>query len=188
MLSGAELRPGLAIRLEHMLFRIIDATYHGGQGKMGGVMHARLRNLGTGTMTERSFRADETVEEVAPERKQLQFLYQDGPLTIFMDPTTFEQIEVETARLGRAAYFLSEGMVLPVEFIDDVPVGIVFPDIVDARVADTAPPMHSQATSVWKDATLENGLKLQVPPFIAPGETIRVQVDRGTYLERAKRK
>jgi elongation factor P len=64
----------------------------------------------------------------------------------------------------------------------------VFPDIVDVKVADTAPPMHSQATSVWKDATLENGLKLQVPPFIAPGEMIRVQVERGEYQERAKKR
>ncbi len=188
MLSGAELRPGLAIRLEHTLFRIIDATYHGGQGKMGGVMHARLRNLGTGTMTERSFRADEHVEELAPERKELQFLYQDGPTTFFMDPATFEQVEVETARLGRAAFFLTEGMMLPVEFVDAVPLGIVFPDIVDVKVRDTAPPMHSQATSVWKDATLENGMKLQVPPFIAPGEMIRVHVEHGTYLERSKKR
>ena len=188
MLSGAELRPGLAVRLEHTLYRVIDATYHGGQGKMGGVMHARLRNLETGTMTERNFRADETVQEVAPERQELQFLYQDGSLTVFMDPKTFEQVEIESTRLGRAAPFLAEGMTIPVEFIDGRPVSIVFPDIVDVKVVETAPPAHAQGTSVWKQATLENGLKLLVPPFIAPGETIRVHVERGEYVERAKRR
>lgn len=188
MLSGADLRPGLAVRLDRTLYRIIDTSYHGGQGKMGGVMHAKLRNVTTGTTTERNFRTDEALEDIAVERQELQFLYRDGPHVVFMNPITFEQVEIDDSKLGRAVHFLQDGMLIPVESVAGEPVGIVFPDIVDVKVAETAAPAHSQGTSVWKEATLENGLRVQVPPFIAPGEMIRVQVERGEYVERSKRR
>lgn len=187
MLTASELRGGMAVRVEGTLYKVIDASYHGGQGKMGGVTHAKLRNVATGTVREWRFRADELVEELAPERQNLQFLYRDERLSYFMHPETFEQVEVENVRLGRAAEFLQEQMVVPVEFLDGRPIGIVFPDIVEVKVIETAPAAHAQgATNVWKEARLENGLTLMVPPFIAPGETIRVDVERLAYVERAK--
>lgn len=186
-MTASELRAGMAVRIEGTLYRIIAAEYHSGQGKMGGVTHARLRNLETGTLREWRFRSDEAIEEIVPERQTLQFLYRDGGLGYFMHPETFDQMPIESGLLGRAALFLVEGMTIPVEFVAGRPIGLVFPDIVEVRVADTAPPAHGQAGSnVWKEARLENGLTLQVPPFIAPGETIRVDVERGTYVERAK--
>jgi elongation factor P len=104
-----------------------------------------------------------------------------------MHPDTYEQVAVEAAVLGRAAVFLTEEMTVPIEFVEGRPIGLVFPDIVDVRVAETAPAAHTQGGSnVWKDARLENGLVLQVPPFIGPGELIRVEVERGTYVERAR--
>lgn len=187
MLTASELRPGMALRLEGTLYKVLDATYHSGQGKMGGVTHAKLRNLDTGTVREWRFRADELLEDVVPERQNLQFLYRDERLSYFMHPETFEQVEVENARIGRAVEFLQEQMMVPVEFVDGRPVSIVFPDIVEVKVTDTAPPVHAQgATNVWKEARLENGLTLMVPPFIAPGETIRVDVERLAYVERAR--
>ncbi|MBI3048629.1 MAG: elongation factor P [Acidobacteria bacterium] len=188
MLSAAELRPGLAVRLEGALYKVLEATYHAGQGKMGGVTHAKLRNLDTGTMREWRFRADEPVEEITPERQTLQFLYRDDDLAYFMHPETFEQTSIEIARLGRAVHFLTETITVPVEFVGGQPIGIVFPEIADARVADTAPPEHGSGTNVWKSARLENGLAVMVPPFIAPGEIIRVDVERGTYVERARKR
>lgn len=187
MLTASGLRAGMAVRVAGALYKVIGAEYHAGQGKMGGVTHAKLRNVDTGTMREWRFRADEVIAEIAPERQNLQFLYKDGGLSYFMHPETFEQVPIEHERLGRAAHFLVEEMIVPVEFVDNRPIGIVFPDIVDVKVADTAPAVHAQgATNVWKAARLENGLTLMVPPFIAPGETIRVDVERGAYVERAK--
>jgi elongation factor P len=187
VVTASELRAGMAVRVEGVLYRVIAAEYHGGQGKMGGVAHAKLRNLETGTLREWRFRGEATIEQVVPERQHLQFLYRDGALGYFMHPETFEQVAIESGVLGRAALFLTEEMSVPVEFVEGRPVGLVFPDIVDVKVADTAPPVHAQAGSnVWKEARLENGLTLQVPPFIASGETIRVEVERGTYVERAK--
>lgn len=187
MLTASELRAGMALRIEGRLYKVVGADYHAGQGKMGGVAHAKLRNVDTGTMRERRFRADEMVEEIVPVRQNMQFLYKDADLSHFMHPDTFEQIPIENARLGRAALFLTEGMLVPVEFVDAQPIGIVFPDIVEMKVAHTAPAVHAQgATNVWKPATLENGVGVMVPPFIAPGELIRVDVEQGTYVERAK--
>lgn len=187
MLLAAELRPGMAIRLDRVLYKVIAADYHAGGGKMGGVAHAKLRNIETGTMRERRFRGDEPVEDVAPERQTLQFLYREGGRCHFMDPETFEQLAIDATRIGRAAAYLAEGTTLPIEFVEGQATGVVFPDVVEVRVADTAPPVHGGAgDSVWKDARLENGVRLMVPPFIAPGELIRVEVESGAYVERAK--
>jgi elongation factor P len=189
MLTAAELRPGLALRIDGVLYKIIEATYHGGQGKMGGVAHLKLRNLETGTMREWRFRSEQVVEEVTPDRLNMQFLYSDDRVAYFMHPETFEQVEIEHARLGRAARFLREEMVVPVEFVDGQPLGIVFPEIVDVKVADTAPAVHAQGlTNVWKEAALDNGLTIRVPQFIAPGDWIRLKVDDAGYVERSKRK
>jgi elongation factor P len=187
MLTASELRAGIAVRIQGVLYKVLAAEYHSGQGKMGGVTHARLRNIETGTLREWRFRGEETVEDILPERQTLQFLYREGNLCHFMHPETFEQTPIDASVLGRAAIFLEEQAMVPVEFVEGRPVGIPFPDIVEVKVADTAPPVHAQGGSnVWKQARLENGLVLQVPPFIAPGETIRVEVERGTYVERAR--
>lgn len=103
MLSGSELRAGIAVRVEGTLYKVLESTYHSGQGKMGGVTHAKLRNLETDTVREWRFRADEPVEDITPERQNLQFLYKDDRLSYFMHPQTFEQVAIENSRLGRAA-------------------------------------------------------------------------------------
>jgi elongation factor P len=187
MRTGSELRPRMTLRVDGVLVRVISADYHGGQGKMGGVMHAKLRDLRTGKERERRFRAEEAVEEVPPDRQSLQFLYADGGVSTFMNPQTFEQVPIETERLGKAAAWLTEETVVPVELVDGEPVGIVFPEVAEGRVSETAAPYHTPGTdNVWKEAKLDNGVKVMVPPFIDVGEAIRVDVETGRYVERAK--
>jgi elongation factor P len=177
----------MTLRVDGALCRIVSCEYHGGQGKMGGVMHAKLHDLQTGKERERRFRAEETVEEVQPDRQSLQFLYSEGAVCTFMNPQTYEQVAIDEARLGKAAAWLTEETVVPVEFVDGEPLGIVFPEIAEARVAETAAPYHTPGTdNVWKEAKLENGVKVMVPPFIDVGETIRVDVETSRYVERAK--
>jgi elongation factor P len=189
MVSASELRPGMVIRWEGDLYKVIGASYHAGSGQMGGVTHAKLRNTQTGTVREVRFRADEAVEDVQVERRTMQVLYRDGEATHFMDTETYDQVSIENARLGPAAAYLTEGATVPVEFSDGAPVGVVFPDVVEVQVVDTAPPARGIGTeNVWKEAKLLNGITILVPPFIAPGEWIRVDVEAGTYVERAKRK
>ena len=186
MRPASELRARMVIRLEGTLHRVIGADYRGGQGKMGGVMHARLLDLQTGATRERGFRADQPVEDVQIDRMSAQFLYTDGGLSHFMNPETFEQVAIENERLGKAADWLREEMVVPLELFEGEPLDIVFPEIAEARVEETAPPVHQPGADVWKDATLDNGVKVMVPPFIDVGEMIRVQVETGRYVERAR--
>jgi elongation factor P len=189
MRTGSELRPRMTLRVDGALCRVLSADYHGGQGKMGGVMHAKIRDLQTGKERERRFRAEEAVEEVQPDKQSLQFLYSDGAVSTFMNPQTYEQVAIDSARLGKAAAWLTEETVVPVEFVDGEPLGIVFPEIAEGRVVETAAPYHSPGTdNVWKEARLENGVAVMVPPFIDVGEWIRVDVESSRYLERAKAK
>lgn len=187
MLAASDLRGGMILRVEGKLFAVIAAEYHAGGGKMGGVAHAKLRNLRTGGLREMRWRPGEAVEEVEVERQTMQFLYADDDMSYFMHPETFEQTAIENERLGTRAAYLKEEMTVPVEFFEGQALRVVLPDIADVRVQETSPPVHSQGSdNVWKDATLENGLEIQVPPFIASGELIRVQIETGTYVERAK--
>jgi len=187
VLAASQLRGGMALRLSGEVYRVLDAQFHGGGGKMGGVTHAQLKNLRTGTQREWRFRADETIETIELERRAMQFLYTEGDTSTFMDPQSFEQVGVENALLGKGVVFLTPDTTLAVEFCEGRPVGVNLPEHVDARVAETTAPAHTQGSeNVWKEARLENGLTLLVPPFIGPGELIRVSVENATYIERAK--
>jgi len=187
MPTALELRPGTVVRLEGELYRVIAADSHAGGGKMGGVTHAKLRSVRTGTPREWRFRLDQAVEVVEMERRTMQFLYSDGSLSYFMHPETFEQVALDSESLGAASRWLSEGLRLPVEFFEGRAVCVVFPDVVEATVAETAEPSHAQGVDhVWKQARLDNGVDVLVPPFIAPGEHIRVDVHAGRYVERAR--
>jgi len=153
---------------------------------MGGVVKTKLINVKSGRMWEPHFRPQEKLEDLELERRTMEFLYASGDTCTFMRPDTFEQIEVPAAVLGLAEKFLQPGMELPVEFFQGEAISIVFPDVTEACVATTAPPSHSQQDSAWKEATLENGLAIRVPLFIAPGEIVRVEVRTGRYIERAR--
>ncbi len=189
MLASTELRAGMTIRYQGELHRVITAVYHSGGGKMGGVTHARLKNLRTGTQHECRFRPDEMLEPVATERQTMQFLYNDAEACHFMNPETYEQVDIENKALGKAVAYLSEGMLLPVELLEGVPLGVMFPELVEARISETAPPTRSQGTdNVWKEARLENGARIMVPPFIAQGEVVKVDVEAARYVERVHHK
>ena len=186
MIEASGLRPGKVVRLEGATYRVIGAEYHAGGGKMGGVTHARLRNLEAGSVTERRFRGDERLEDLTSERRTMEFSYQDGEAYVFMDPQTFDQVPIPQRAIGPAARFLQPGIQVPVDFLGERPIGVVMPETVEIRVTETAPPMHAAETSALKEATLENGLVVLVPLFIKPAERIRVDVESGKYLERVK--
>jgi len=186
MVIASELREGMILRVEGQIYKVLEVESKAGAAKMGGVVKTKLINVKSGRMWEPHFRPQEKLEDLALERRAMEFLYASGETCTFMRPDTFEQIEVPGAVLGLAEKFLQPGMELPVEFFEGEAISIVFPDVTDARIATTAPPSHSQQDSAWKEATLENGLAIHVPLFIAPGETVRVDVRTGRYIERAK--
>jgi elongation factor P len=186
MVTASQLRAGMAVRFEGQPYKVLVADYHPGQGKMGGVMHARLKNLSTGTMWEHSFRADLKLEELEVSRQPMDYLYEESELCYFMDPESFDQVAVPKSVIGEQAVLLQPEMRVAVEFIEGRPVTVGFPDVLEVRIAETAPPVHQQVDSVWKPALLENNLEIMVPQFIKTGDLIRLDVATLKYMDRAK--
>jgi elongation factor P len=153
---------------------------------MGGVTHARLKNLATGTLWEHSFRSELKLEELPVEKQPMDFLYADSDLCYFMDPTTYEQVAVPIPVIGPQAGLLMPEMRVAVEFVEGRPVSVGFPDVLEVRVGETAPPVHQQQESVWKPARLDNGIEVMVPQFIKVGDLIRLDVANLKYMDRAK--
>ncbi len=186
MVNASQLRPGMAIRFENQNFKVVSCEYHPGQGKMGGVAHVRLRNLATAAFWEHSFRAEMKLEVLPVEKQPLEFLYSDADQCYFMNPENFEQIGIDARVIGPASRFLLPEMQLPVEFVEGQPVSVVFPDIIEMRIAETAPPAHGQQDNTWKTARLENGIEIMVPQFIKNGDMVRVEVKTSRYVDRSK--
>ncbi len=186
MIPAAELKAGMAVRIDKQIYKVLEAEFKAGAGQVSGVVKTKLRNVSSGRIGEPHFRPDERLEELEIVRQTMEHLYSDDENCYFMNPESFEQVEIPRAILGPAAKYLKEGMKLPVEFFEGRPISLVFPPTVEVRVADTAPPVHSQQDSTWKEATLENGVQIQVPLFLAKDEIVRVEVETGRYLERVR--
>jgi elongation factor P len=186
MVLASQLRPGNAIRFEGQEYKVVAALYHPGQGRMGGATHARLQNLDTGTFWEHSFRAEMKLDEVPLDKHVLEFLYADENHCCFMDPLTFDQTEIPRPLIGAQAQFLDAGMRLAIEFVEGRPVSVLFPDVLEVKIADTAPPMHQQQDTNFKPAKLENGVEVMVPQFVKTGDMIRLDLQNLRYMDRAK--
>jgi len=186
MVIASELRVGMVIRIAGEIYKVLEVESKAGAAKMGGVVKTKLSNVRSARLWEPHFRPQERLEDIQLERHLMEFLFADGDGCIFMNPDTYEQIEIPHSVLGLGRAFLRSGQELPVEFFKGEPISVVFPDIAEARVSDTAPASHSQQDSGWKEAILENGMPVRVPLFIAPGELVRVEVKTGRYVERAR--
>ena len=186
MVSAAQLRPGMAIRYEGQIYKVLTCDYHSGQGKMGGVSHVSLRNLSTGALWEHSFRAELKLEEVPLEKRPLTFLYSDQERSYFMNPNSFEQVEIANEIIGQQIRFLEPDMQVSVEFVEERPVSVLFPEIIEVRITETSPPVHGQQDNTWKTARLGNGITLLVPQFVKNGDLIRLDVAGLKYIDRAK--
>ena len=177
----------MVIKIDNAPYYVTEADYHIGQGKMPGSVHAKLRDMLKGTTKELRFRPEERLEETLLEKQEMEFLYSDADSAMFMNPTTFEQLSIPLSIIGPGHAFLKDEMVVPVEFYEGRPVNVQMPETVELSVRTTSPPVHQQQDSVYKSATLENGMEVMVPQFIAPGEAIRIQVATGKYVERLRK-
>jgi elongation factor P len=186
MIPAAELKPGMALRLEGQIYKVISADFKAGAGQLGGVVKTKLRNLSNGRFLEPHFRPDERLENLDLERRTLEFLFGDETTLTFMNPDTYEQVEIPRSVAGPAGKFLVPEMTFPIEFFEGQAVNMIFPPVAEARVADTAPPVHAQHDSTWKQARLENGAVIMVPLFIEKGEIIHVDIASGEYLDRVR--
>jgi elongation factor P len=186
MVTASELRTGMALRIDNQVYKVLEVEAKAGAAKMGGNVRARLSNVRTGRLWDQHFRPLERLEDVELDRRQLEFLYGDGTTCTFLRLDSFEQVEFPSEALGLALRFLESGTEVPAEFLGEEPISVVLPDSVEARVVTTTPPAHAQQDSSLKEATLENGMTIQVPLFVAPGETISVDIRTGRYVERVR--
>jgi elongation factor P len=123
---------------------------------------------------------------VGIEKTPMDFLYDDAGQCTFMNPETFEQTAVPASLIGPQAALLQPGMRVAVEFVEDNPVSVLFPDVLEVRIGSTAPASHQQVDSVWKPARLETGVEIMVPQFIKEGDLIRLDTANMKYMDRAK--
>ncbi len=156
-------------------------------GKGGAFITVEMRDIRTGTKSNERWRTADTVEKCNVEEKECTYLFGDDSLLTFMDSESFEQFSIPRDVLGESAAFLQDGMVVEVDFVEGSPVSVSLPEKVVMIVVEADPVVKGQtASSSYKPAKLENGLKILVPPFIAEGEKIVVATGDCSYVERAK--
>lgn len=186
MIAASKLREGMALRIDGQVYKVLEAESRAGGGQAGGTVSAKLRNVTSGRMWEPHFRPDERLEDLELERQPMDFLYREGNKCIFMSPDTYEQIEVPAGILGPSGQFMTDGFRIVLESFEGRPVSAILPPFIELKVAETAPPAHSGQDSTWKKAMLENGVQIQLPLFVASGETVRIDLKTGRYMERVR--
>ncbi len=187
MISASDIKTGMIIRIEKSLYKVLTTEYHMGGGKMGGLVHMKLKEVRSSLLLDRKFKPDERLENVELDRKNLEFLYEDAEGYYMMDPETYDQIQLDRNLMETFHPFLQPNMKLPVEFLEGEPVNVVFPEWVELEVTSTPPSISSLQDEVYKPATLSNGMEIQVPQFIKVGDLVKVSVTTRKYIERAKR-
>ncbi len=184
-INGNEIRPGYVIEYDGSLWVAVK-TMAVKPGKGPAYNQVELKNLIDGRKLNNRFASDERVERTRLDQRDFQYLYKEGDKLVFMNTDTYEQIELAEEFVGERAAFLQDGMTVTLEMHDERPIGIKLPDHVILEIVEADAVVKGQtASSSYKPAKLENGLRVLVPPFIAAGERIVVDTNEVTYVRRA---
>jgi elongation factor P len=183
-LSTNDLKNGMSLDLPEGLFSVVEFQ-HVKPGKGGAFVRTKLKNVRTGAVVERTFRADEKVEQAIIDKREMQYLYRDGEQYVFMDNTTYDQLHVDEAALGLASKFLKEGDSAILQLYKSEITGVDLPAAVELTVSETEPGIQGDRVSgARKPATLETGHVVQVPLFVNVGDRIKVDTRSGEYITR----
>ncbi|MDA8360258.1 MAG: elongation factor P [Actinomycetota bacterium] len=183
--STNDLKNGMTLNLPEGLFGVVEFQ-HVKPGKGGAFVRTKLKNVRTGAVVERTYRADEKLEQAIIDKRMMQFLYRDGTDYVFMDTTTYEQMSVSPDSLGDAVNYLKETDEAILEIFEGEIVGVDLPAAVELTVTETEPGMQGDRVSgARKPATLQTGLVVQVPLFVNPGDVVKVDTRTAEYLTRA---
>ena len=184
MISTNQFRNGSAIRVDGKRFTILYFQ-HVKPGKGGAFVRTRLRNIDSGAVVEKTFRAGEKLENVRTESRSMTYLYRDGDLLYFMDADTYDQVPVPSEVVDETAGYIVEGGTVSVLSADGEVVSVEPPAHVDLEVSETDPGLKGDtATGGTKPATLETGVVVQVPLFVNVGDRVRVDTRSNEYLTR----
>ena len=184
MISTGELKKGVAIELEGDLWQILD-YHHIKMGRGSAQVRIRFRNVRKHSIVEKTFQAGEKFPRATMERREAQFLFSDGGDYTFMDTETYDQFVITAEQLGEAKNYVKDGLVLDRISYEGETLGVELPINLDLAVTETEPGFAGDtATGARKSATLETGLVVQVPLFVAVGDVIRVDTRTGEYQTR----
>lgn len=184
MATSNDFRNGMVIKMDDKLFSIVEFL-HVKPGKGGAFVRSKLRNILTGQVIDKTFRAGEKVEEVTVEAREMEYLYPDPPNFCFMNTETYEQRLVHKDLISETINYLKPNTRVKVLFYEDKPIIVEPPIFVELEVTETEPGMKGDTVSnVTKPATLETGLEINVPLFINKGDILKIDTRTGEYVER----
>ncbi len=184
-LDANQCRTGTKLLLDGELYSVIERAHHK-PGKGGAFVRFKLKGIVTGKVIDHTVRAGTKMETADVTTQTMQYLYQDGENFVFMDLGTYEQLMIPGELLGFAAGFLTENAEADVTLYEGRAIGVQLPQKMVFEITDTIenPAMGNTATNVTKDATIDTGMTIQVPPFINIGDRVRVSTEDGSYVER----
>ena len=183
---GNEIKPGMVIEHKDDLWSVLK-TQHVKPGKGGAFNQVELKSINKGTKLNERFRSSDNVERAILDEKKYNFLYEDEKKCHFMDQVNFEQIAINKSLLGEKNKLLKENMQVNVQFYEDQPISVDLPTSVELLIDNTDAAIKGQtASSSYKPATLENGIKIMVPPFINPGDKIILDTRTLEYVKKIK--
>lgn len=184
MIDVNELRSGVTFEMDGNLYKVIEYSHHKpGRGKA--TIRTKVRDLRTGSITEKTFNSSDRVQDIRLDYRIAQFLYKDTDTYHFMDTETYEQPALEASSLGDAIHYLTEGREVKLTFYQGEPLDIELPTSVELKVVEAEMAVKGDtATGASKGVTTETGLIVQVPLFVAKGDTIRVDTRNGAYITR----
>ena len=184
MATTADFRNGMVISLDGTLYTIVEFM-HVKPGKGGAFVRTKLKNVKTGAVLDRTFRAGEKIEEVRLERRAMEYLYHTGDEYYFMDSETYDQFPISNELFKDSIGFLKENTEVGVLMHGDTIIGVELPFFVALKVKDTSPGFKGNTvTAGTKPAQLETGATIQVPMFMEVGDVVKVDTRTGTYIER----
>ena len=186
MISAGDFRNNMCFEMDGQVYQVVEFQ-HVKPGKGAAFVRTKYKNVKTGSVVERSFNPNEKFEQAQLERRDMQYLYNDGELYYFMDQETYDQVPLTYELVEDAIKYIRENDVATVKFYKDNAFTVEAPNFVDLEVVETEPGVKGDtATNVTKAATVETGAVIQVPIFINEGERIQIDTRSGEYLGRSK--
>ena len=183
-INAGEIRVGMLLEYKNDLWQVLK-TQHVKPGKGGAFAQVEMKSLNKNTKLNERFRSSETVEKASLEETTFNYLYSDEANFFFMDPKTFEQIEIKKKTVGDRGKLLTENLKVSVSFYNGNPISIELPNQVQCKIETTDVALKGQTvSSSYKPATLDNGLNIQVPPFIEAGDEIIVDTRNLEYVKK----
>ena len=184
MITAGDFRKGVTFEMDGNVYSVVDFQ-HVKPGKGAAFVRTKLKNAVTGQVLERTFNPTEKVEEAKIERKEMQYLYNEGGIYYFMDMETFEQIPLNYDQVEEAMKYVIENMMVSIQFYKGKAFSVLPPMFVELNITECEPGIQGDTSKAGnKPATLETGLVIQVPLFVNNGDRIRIDTRTGTYMER----